>query len=180
MKRVPKLLTTLGVMTMLAGIGCQSNSNNTKSSTTVEKRMMMADKDIIDTAVGPGMTKVTTLVTAIKAAELVDTLKSNGPFTVFAPTNDAFAKLPAGTVESLLKPENKKKLQSILLYHVHVGDAVLAKDVRTMNLSAANGQALSVKISDKGVMVNNAKVIKTDIVASNGVIHWVDTVILPK
>src|SRR5215467_7453538 len=87
--------------------------------------------DIIDTATGPGMQKVTTVVTAIKAAGLVDTLKGPGPFTVFAPTNDAFDKLPKGTVEELLKPENKEKLTQILTFHVHAGDAIKAKDVKT-------------------------------------------------
>ena len=142
--------------------------------------MMSSDKkDIIDTAVGPGMQEVTTVVTAIKAAGLVDTLKGPGPFTVFAPTNEAFKKLPAGTVEELLKPENKEKLTAILTYHVHAGDAILAKDVKTMNLSTVQGAPLMVKTSDGGVWINDAKVIKTDVVCSNGVIHWIDTVVMP-
>src|SRR5450432_921833 len=99
-------------------------------------------KDIVDTAVAAGSFK--TLVAALKAAGLVDTLKGKGPFTVFAPTNEAFAKLPAGTVDDLLKPENKEKLKSILLYHVHVGDAIMAKDVKTMDLTTANGKSLKV------------------------------------
>ncbi len=138
-----------------------------------------AKKDIIDTATGPGMQEVTTVVTAIKAADLVDTLKGAGPFTVFAPTNAAFAKLPAGTVEDLLKPENKEKLRGILLYHVHAGQAIKAADIKTMSLSTANGKALAVKADGGNVMLNDAKVIKTDVVASNGVIHWIDTVLLP-
>ena len=142
-------------------------------------KMSMAKMDIIETAVGPGMTEVTTLVAAIKAADLVAPLKGEGPFTVFAPTNAAFAKLPPGTVEDLLKPEKKANLQAILLYHVHKGDAVLARDVQTMSLSTLNGKSLKVVVSDGNVMINNAKVIKTDVVASNGIIHWVDTVILP-
>ena len=97
----------------------------------------MAQKDIIETATGPGMEQVTTVVAAIKAAGLVDTLKGKGPFTVFAPTNAAFDKLPKGTVDDLLKPENKEKLKSILLYHVHAGDAIKAADVKTMSLSTA-------------------------------------------
>ena len=141
--------------------------------------MSMSKMDIIETAVGPGMTEVTTLVKAIQAADLVAPLKGKGPFTVFAPTNSAFAKLPAGTLEDLLKPENKEKLRSILLYHVHSGDAVMAKDVKTMALSTMNGKSLTVKVMGDTVMVNDAKVIKTDVVASNGIIHWVDTVILP-
>ena len=136
-------------------------------------------KDIIETATGPGMTEVTTVVAAIKAADLVDTLKGAGPFTVFAPTNAAFEKLPKGTVEDLLKPENKDKLKAILLYHVHAGDAILAKDVKTMALTTAGGGDLAVKVDGDNVTVNNAKVIKTDVVCTNGVIHWVDTVLLP-
>lgn len=136
-------------------------------------------KDIIDTAVGPGMTEVTTLVAAIKAAGLVDALKGEGPFTVFAPTNAAFTKLPPGTVEDLLKPENKEKLTKILLYHVHKGNAIKAADVKTMSLSTLNGKDLDVKVEGGNVTVNNAKVIKTDIVCTNGVIHWIDAVVLP-
>jgi uncharacterized surface protein with fasciclin (FAS1) repeats len=109
----------------------------------------------------------------------VDTLKSKGPFTVFAPTNAAFNKLPAGTVDDLLKPENKEKLKGILLYHVHPGDAIMAKDVKTMKLSTAQGKDLDVKVDNGSVWINNAKVIKTDVVCSNGVIHWIDTVVMP-
>jgi len=142
--------------------------------------MMKSDaRDIIDTATGPGMQKVTTVVTAIKAAGLVDALKSEGPFTVFAPTNEAFDKLPKGTVEELLKPENKEKLTKILLYHVHKGDAIKAADVKTMSLSTLEGSPLMVKADGDGVWINNAKVIKTDVMCSNGVIHWIDTVVMP-
>ncbi len=137
-------------------------------------------KDIIDVATGADMKEVTTLVAAIKAADLVEPLKGKGPFTVFAPTNAAFEKLPKGTVEELLKPENKQKLQSILTYHVHGGDAIKAADVKSMQLSTLNGKELKVKVGDDGVMINNAKVIKTDVTASNGVIHWIDTVLLPE
>ena len=140
---------------------------------------MHSDKDIIEVATGPGMTEVSTVVAAIKAADLVDTLKGDGPFTVFAPTNAAFAKLPAGTVENLLKPENKEQLKALLLYHVHAGKAVKAADVKTMKLSTANGADLDVKADSGGVTINNAKVIKTDVAAKNGVIHWVDTVLMP-
>jgi uncharacterized surface protein with fasciclin (FAS1) repeats len=150
-----------------------------KRAVAADDKMMMDKKDIIDTAVGPGMQEVTTVVTAIKAADLVDTLKSKGPFTVFAPTNAAFNKLPAGTVDDLLKPENKDKLKNILLYHVHAGDAIMAKDVKTMKLSTAQGKDLEVKVDNGSVWINNAKVIKTDVVCSNGVIHWIDTVVMP-
>ncbi len=133
--------------------------------------------DIVDTAVAG---KFNTLVAAVKAAGLVDTLKGPGPFTVFAPTDEAFSKLPAGTLETLLKPENKAKLQSILLYHVVPG-RVLAQDVVNLDSAkTAEGQNVTIKIMNGGVMVNNAHVIKTDIAASNGVIHVIDTVLLPK
>jgi uncharacterized surface protein with fasciclin (FAS1) repeats len=138
-----------------------------------------AKADIVDTAVAAGSFK--TLAAALGAAGLVDTLKGAGPFTVFAPTDAAFAKLPAGTVESLLKPENKEKLVSILTYHVLAGK-VLAKDIgrKTLTPATVQGSTISVKGSKRGVTVNNAKVTKADIMTSNGVIHVIDTVILPK
>ena len=120
----------------------------------------------------------TTLVAAIKAAGLVETLSGAGPFTVFAPTNAAFAKLPAGTVESLLLPENKAKLVAVLTYHV-VPAKVMAAEVKSGQVPTVNGKALTVKADATGVTVNNAKVVATDLVGSNGVIHVVDTVILP-
>ena len=136
-----------------------------------------AAADIVDTAVAGGFN---TLVAAVKAAGLVDTLKGPGPFTVFAPTDAAFAKLPAGTVESLLKPENKAKLQSILTYHVIAGE-VMAKDVVKMDSAkTVEGQNITIKTMKGGVMVDNAHVTKTDIVTSNGVIHVIDTVMMPK
>lgn len=135
-------------------------------------------KDIVDIAAGSH--DFTTLVAAVKAAGLVDTLKSDGPFTVFAPTNEAFAKLPEGTVESLLKPENRDQLVSILTYHVVAGK-VLASDVIKLDKAATvQGQMATVTVSNVGVMIDNANVVKTDIEASNGVIHVIDTVILPK
>ncbi len=138
-----------------------------------------AKADIVDTAVAAGNFK--TLAAALGAAGLVDTLKGAGPFTVFAPTDAAFAKLPAGTVESLLKPENKDKLVSILTYHVLPGK-VLSKDIKgkTVTPATVQGSNLTVVGSKRGVMVNNAKVIKADIIASNGVIHVIDTVVMPK
>ncbi len=133
-------------------------------------------KDIVDTAIGAG--NFTTLVAAVEAAGLVETLKGPGPFTVFAPTDAAFAALPAGTVEDLLKPENKKKLADILTYHVLAGK-VMAADVKTMMAKTANGKELDIKVTDGNVTVNDAKVVKTDVTASNGVIHVIDTVLLP-
>ncbi len=159
--------------------GCSSDYKSGSTSDHNSSAMAHARGDIIDVATGPGMQQVSTLVTAVKAAGLVETLKGPGPFTVFAPTNEAFAKLPAGTVESLLRPENKEKLRAILLYHVHAGDAVPAASVRTMSLSTANGKPLSINVSNGAVMVNEARVIKTDVMATNGVIHWIDTVVLP-
>ena len=138
-----------------------------------------SDKDIIETVTGPGMSDVSTLVAAVQAADLVDTLKSAGPFTVFAPVNSGFAALPAGTLDTLLKPENKEQLKGILLYHVHVGAAVKAADVKTMKLSTANGAELDIKVEGGVVTVNGAKVIKTDVVAKNGIIHLIDAVVLP-
>ena len=136
-----------------------------------------APGDIVAVASGAGSFK--TLVAAVKAAGLVETLQGKGPFTVFAPTDEAFAKLPAGTVESLLKPENKEKLVSILTYHVVPGK-VMAADVKTMKAKTLNGQELSIKVEDGKVTVDNAKVVKTDVAAKNGVIHVIDTVVLPK
>jgi uncharacterized surface protein with fasciclin (FAS1) repeats len=137
-----------------------------------------AQKDIVDTAVAAG--DFNTLATALRAAGLVDTLKSNGPFTVFAPTDEAFGKLPAGTVESLLKPENKEKLKAILLYHVVSGDVTAAQVMKLSSAKTLNGQDLKLTVNDGTVMVNDAKVVKADVLASNGVIHVIDTVLLPK
>ena len=133
--------------------------------------------DIVDTAVSAGQFK--TLVAAVTAAGLVDTLKSKGPFTVFAPTDAAFAKLPAGTVESLLKPENKSKLVAILTYHV-VSGKVMSADIAGKKLSVATVQGGKINVNAmSGVMVNGATVVSADIAASNGVIHVIDKVILP-
>jgi len=133
--------------------------------------------DIVDTAVSAG--SFNTLAAALKAADLVDTLKGEGPYTVFAPTDEAFSKLPAGTVEDLLKPENKSKLQAILTYHVVAG-RVMAKDaVKLTSAKTVNGERFSISAKDGVVMVDNARVIQTDIQASNGVIHVIDSVIIP-
>ena len=138
-----------------------------------------ADKDIVDTAVGAGSFK--TLVAAVKAAGLVDTLKGEGPFTVLAPTDEAFAKLPKGTVESLLLPENKDKLVAILTYHVIKGKAMAADVVKLdgKEVKTVEGKSVKIDVDGKTVMINNAKVVKTDIGCSNGVIHVIDTVLLP-
>jgi uncharacterized surface protein with fasciclin (FAS1) repeats len=133
--------------------------------------------DIVDTAAGAGFN---TLVAAVKAAGLVDTLKGTGPFTVFAPTDAAFAKLPAGTLESLLKPENKAKLRRILTYHVVAGKVMAADVVKLKSAKTLEGESITIKTMNGGVMVDNANVTKTDIETSNGVIHVIDTVMLPK
>lgn len=134
-------------------------------------------KDIVDTAVAAG--QFNTLAAALKAAGLVDTLKGKGPFTVFAPTDAAFAKLPAGTVDDLLKPENKQKLVAILTYHVVPGNVQAAQVVKLKEAKTVEGKELKIKASGSGVMVDNAKVVKTDIECSNGVIHVIDSVLLP-
>lgn len=142
-------------------------------------QVFAAEKDIVDTAASAGTFQ--TLVAAVKAADLVDTLKGNGPFTVLAPTDEAFKKLPAGTVENLLKPENKAKLAAILTYHV-IPSKAMAADVVKLNgkkVKTVEGSEVSITVKDGTVSVNNAKVIKTDIVTKNGVIHVIDTVILP-
>lgn len=131
---------------------------------------------IVDIAVGSP--DHTTLVAAVKAAGLVDTLASPGPFTVFAPTNAAFAALPAGTVESLLKPENKAQLIAILTYHV-VPAKVMAADVKAGAVPTVNGKTAEIKVSYGKVTINGANVVATDLVGSNGVIHVIDQVILP-
>ncbi len=133
--------------------------------------------DIVDTAVKAG--DFETLVTAVKAAGLVETLKSDGPFTVFAPSDAAFAKLPEGTIAKLLKPENKQLLTSILTYHVVPGKVTANKVVKLSSAKTVNGQQVDIKTSKKGVMIDGAKVIATDIKCSNGVIHVIDTVIMP-
>ena len=135
-------------------------------------------KDIVDTAVAAGSFK--TLAAALKAAGLVDTLKGPGPFTVFAPTDDAFAKLPAGTVETLLKPENKARLTRILTSHVVAGKVMAADAARLTSAKAVSGDTLTIAAQGGGVTIEKAKVVKTDVAASNGVIHVIDTVILPK
>jgi uncharacterized surface protein with fasciclin (FAS1) repeats len=165
MKILPHLplVTPLVALVALVALSAEANAKS--------------HKDIVAVASGAGEFK--TLVTAIKAAGLVETLKGPGPFTVFAPTDSAFAKLPKGTVEELLKPENKAKLTSILTYHVVPGK-VLSSQVKTMMVATVNGQQLDVKVEGGKVMVNDATVTKADILASNGVIHVIDTVLLPK
>jgi uncharacterized surface protein with fasciclin (FAS1) repeats len=136
------------------------------------------NRDIVDTAVAAG--SFTTLAKALQAADLVTTLKGAGPFTVFAPTDEAFAKLPAGTVETLLKPENKAKLQRLLTYHVVPGKVMAADVVKVTSAKAVSGDTMTVTAQNGVVRVDAARVVKTDVAASNGVIHVIDAVILPK
>jgi len=163
------MLRTLGIGTIAALL---------VSGVTMNTRAVAAEtKDIVDTAVAAGSFK--TLAKALEAADLVQTLKGPGPFTVFAPTDEAFAKLPAGTLESLLKPENRAKLQRILTYHVVAGRVMAADVVKLRSAQAVSGDSITIATRKGGVMVDNAHVVKTDIAASNGVIHVIDSVILP-
>jgi uncharacterized surface protein with fasciclin (FAS1) repeats len=177
-----KILTLAALASLpfaaFAGSSCGSScgSSEKASMVTYQKASYSAKADIVDTAVAAG--SFNTLVAAVQAAGLVDTLKGDGPFTVFAPTDAAFAALPAGTVESLLLPENKDQLVAILTYHV-VPAKVLAKDVAAGEAPTVNGQTVTIAITDGGVTVEGANVIQTDVLASNGVIHVIDQVIIP-
>ncbi|MCM3881141.1 MAG: fasciclin domain-containing protein [Vicinamibacterales bacterium] len=163
------MLKILAIGTMAAAAITLVASNRAAAADT---------KDIVDTAVAAGSFK--TLAKALQAADLVATLKSSGPFTVFAPTDEAFAKLPAGTLDTLLKPENKAKLQRILTYHVVSGRVMAADVVKLHSAKAVSGDTITIVANAGGVTVDNAHVVKTDIATTNGVIHVIDTVILPK
>jgi len=168
-----KINFTNFVMVLLMGIGLVIAQSGCK-----DKKVESGQKDIVDTAVAAG--NFNTLVTAVKAAGLAETLKGKGPFTVFAPTDEAFAKLPAGTLEDLLKPENKEKLAGILTYHVLPKQVMAADVVKLSSAKTVNGQSLTIKTEGGVVMVDGAKVVKTDIKCSNGVIHVINAVLLPK
>jgi len=171
------ILSVFAAVLMLASVATVSVNGN--PSTKSVNKLAAQTGDIVDTAVAAG--SFNTLAKALEAAGLVDALKGEGPFTVFAPTDEAFAKLPAGTIETLLRPENKDKLKAILLYHVVPGKVVAADVVKLNGKEPKTLQGGKVKISTKhGVMVNNAMVIKTDVLATNGVIHVIDTVLMPK
>jgi uncharacterized surface protein with fasciclin (FAS1) repeats len=162
---------------IVKSIGCYAGNPSGENYSSKSYDVIQA-KDIVDTAVDADQFK--TLVAAVKAAGLVETLKGNGPFTVFAPTDAAFAKIPAGTVELLLKPENKAMLTNILINHVVPGK-VMATDVVKMNdIKTIKGDSLKVSTMGNKVKINDANVLTTDIVASNGVIHVIDTVLMPK
>lgn len=175
-----KMLFAAASLLALCSVNVVSAQECTKSAATQQVALVQQEaqaKDIVDTAVGAG--SFSTLVAAVKAAGLVDVLKGDGPFTVFAPTDEAFKKLPAGTVESLLKPENKDKLVAILTYHVVSGNVKAADVVKLKSAKTVQGQEVTIKVEGSNVMVNNAKVVKTDIGCKNGTIHVIDTVILP-
>jgi uncharacterized surface protein with fasciclin (FAS1) repeats len=182
--KMKKLFLGLVAVFALSTIGFAQTSEcstkqTAKSDVKFEKASMKKGGDIVDTAVGAGI--FNTLVAAVKAGGLVETLKSEGPFTVFAPTDDAFAKLPAGTVEMLLKPENKDKLVKILTYHVVAGKVMAADVVKLKSAKTVQGQAVKIKVKGGKVMLNKTtNVVKTDIVTSNGVIHVIDSVLMPK
>ena len=135
-------------------------------------------RDVVDTAIAAGSFK--TLAKVLDAVGLVTTLKGAGPFTVFAPTDEAFAKLPDGTLETLLKPENKEKLRRILTYHVVAGTVMASDVVKLQSARAVSGDTITVKVEDGVVHVDNATVTSADVLASNGVIHVIDSVIVPK
>jgi uncharacterized surface protein with fasciclin (FAS1) repeats len=159
------LLALVGLVSGLAASGAAEESK-TKEQTIV--------------GVAAGNPEFSTLVAAIKAAGLTRTLNGDGPFTVFAPTNEAFEKLPKGTLEELLKPENKKKLAAILTYHVARGKVLAADVVKLDKVETLQGQEAKVSVGKRGVKIDGAKVVQTDIMAKNGVIHVIDSVILPK
>jgi uncharacterized surface protein with fasciclin (FAS1) repeats len=169
-------ILTVAAMSAVVTLTPHLYASDCAASKSASAASCKAGKDIVSVASSAENFK--TLVAAVKAAGLVDTLQGKGPFTVFAPTDEAFAKLPAGRLEDLLKPENRGRLTAVLKYHVVPGK-VLAADIKTMQAKTAQGQSLMLKVSDAGVMVDNANVIKTDLLAENGVIHVIDAVILP-
>jgi uncharacterized surface protein with fasciclin (FAS1) repeats len=161
----------------LVGYAAHASGDATTPAPLAANEAAAVEKDIVDTAIAAG--KFKTLTAALEAAGLVDTLKGEGPFTVFAPTDEAFGKLPKGTVEDLLKPENKDKLKAILTYHVAAARA-MSKDLKDgQKVKTVNGKDVKVKIHGDKVMVGDAKVVKADIAAKNGVIHVIDTVLMP-
>jgi len=164
MKRVFATASLLGLFALLAIVSSGPAMAQDKPA-----------KDIVDTAVGAGQFK--TLVTAVKAAELVETLKGKGPFTVFAPTDEAFAKVPQATLDALLK--DKKALAGVLTYHVVSGKVMAADVVKLNSAKTVQGKSVNILVKDGKVMINGANVLKTDILCSNGVIHVIDAVILP-
>jgi uncharacterized surface protein with fasciclin (FAS1) repeats len=164
-----RIISTIVALVAILAVSLPAQAQHMSSSTY--------DKDIVETAMAAG--QFNTLLAAAQAAGLVDVLQSEGPFTVFAPTDEAFAKLPEGTVEELLKPENRDKLAAILTYHV-VSGKLMAEDVVGMSeLESVQGDMLEVSLKNGKAYIDDAQIIKTDISASNGVIHVIDSVVLP-
>lgn len=155
-----------------------TGSETMKKASATEPTVKDVRRNIVETAIGAGSFQ--TLVAAVKAAGLVSVLQGEGPFTVFAPTDEAFAKLPAGTIEDLLRPENKAKLAAILTYHVVPGKVMSSDVVKATSAKTVQGQDLAVAVKDGKVRIDNATVAQADVMASNGVIHVIDTVLLPK
>ena len=176
-------LTSCGLIAaagMLVGAGTAGGDSYTCSSSKSAARTSagsLGHDDIVTTAVNAGSFK--TLAAALDAAGLVDALKGNGPFTVFAPSDDAFAKLPAGTIDTLLKPENKDMLTAVLTYHVVPGKVKASDVVNRSSATTLNGQRIDISTDANGVMIDSARVVKADIMCSNGIIHVIDSVILP-
>jgi len=172
---VVAVVSLLSLATTFAAEKRKDRQKNIVETTVADKDK---PKNIVETAVAAGDFK--TLATALKAADLVKTLKGKGPFTVFAPTDEAFAKLPEGTLKDLLKPENKAKLTAILTYHVVPGKVMAADVVKLSKAKTVQGSEVTIKVDGDKVMVDNANVTKTDIICENGVIHVIDAVMLPK
>ena len=176
-----KISSMCAVVSLLALAACGGetpDANAPVSKTPVDSATSISKQDIVDTAASAGQFK--TLLAALKAADLETTLRGPGPFTVFAPTDDAFAKVPKDTLDSLLKPENKAKLQAILTYHVVPGKVMAVDAKKLTTAKTANGKELKLDATGGGLKVNGANVIKADIQASNGVIHVIDAVIIPE
>jgi uncharacterized surface protein with fasciclin (FAS1) repeats len=181
MKKLRLLPLVAATMAITLLVSCGNASKETVEETTVEvveETPVEVSNTVVDIAVGSP--DHTTLVAAVTAAGLVETLSGTGPFTVFAPTNSAFGALPEGTVENLLKPESKDQLTSVLTYHVVAGNVMAADLSDGQVVTTLNGQELTVSIKDGKVMINGATVIVADLAGSNGVVHVVDTVLLPK
>jgi transforming growth factor-beta-induced protein len=177
MKLAPRLMVLLTVLSAAACGGGAAQEPPATPDSAPEATPAASSANILETAKAAG--SFTTLAAAIQAAGLEETLAGPGPFTVFAPTDDAFAKLPAGTVDNLLKPENKAKLVAVLTYHVVPGNLPAKDVVAATKLKTVQGQELTIKVDGANVTVDGAKVLKTDVVASNGVIHVIDSVVLP-
>lgn len=180
MKKILNTMLALVIAVSFVQIACVNAFANTNEVNISELSEPKVTKDIVDIAVGDG--RFNTLVSALKAADLVNTLKGKGPFTVFAPTDEAFGKLPENTLAELLKPENKAKLADILTYHVTPGK-ITSEDIVKLNgkeITMVNGKKAKIQVKNNEVFIDGAKVIVTDIQGQNGIIHVIDTVIIPK